>query len=119
MRGLRCGLLLGYDFYIGSSALPRGWNSYGGATNRCLGRRGRRLIRIVSRLMQEAQRRSRNGACHGTGREEREERCARAADVCLLERDCAAAQSLDALKSIDLFLAVISRAAWLLQRHED
>ena len=44
---------------------------------------------------------------------------ARAADVCLLERDCAAAHSLDALESIDLFLAVILRAAWLLQRHED
>jgi len=55
-------------------------------------------------------------ACHGTCREER---CARAADVCLLERDCAAADSLDALESIDLFLAVILRAAWLLQRHED
>jgi len=66
--------------------------------------------------MQEAQRRSRNGACHGTCREER---CARAADVCLLERDCAAAHSLDALESIDLSLAVILRAAWLLQRHED
>lgn len=66
--------------------------------------------------MQEAQRQSRNAACHGTCREER---CARAADVCLLERDCAATHSLDVLKSIDSFLALILRAAWLFSGIED